>query len=461
MNDLNIKNGKIFYEDRLIEACLSIEKGKIVTIGNQDTLPLADETIDATDQIILPGSIDVHTHILDLNYSYREDFVSGTQAAASGGITTILEMPLGIEEHSVLDVFDKQLETMNKKCFIDFGIIGAAGFTSIDSIAALAQRGAIAFKTFMINPSEEEAELKDLASKDDAGLIEIFSEVAKTDRVSCVHAENDAIIAHEIDRLSSLGRVDFDAHTESRPAISEDEACMRAILFAQYTGVKLHLVHMSSNYSFNYIRKSKKKIDVTCEVTPHHLFLTSEDGKKIGTWAKVDPPLRSKSHMNAAWMALNDGTIDIIASDHSPYSDEEKALGEDNNFFRVGSGTTGIETILPLMLDAINKGKTTLKRLVESTSSTPAKRFGLYPQKGTITLGSDADLMIVDMQEEYTLRNEDLFTLPKITVFNGRRLKGRVVKTLVRGKLIYDEGEILGREGYGKSISKASQLSEI
>lgn len=453
--DLNIINAKIFLEDGLVDASLGIDQGKIVIIGNENSLPTAQNTINASGKIIIPGGIDVHTHILDLNYSYRETYVTGTQAATSGGITTVLEMPLGIEGKSVLDVFEMQLKAMDEKCLVDFGIIGSAGYTSIDSIPELARRGAIAFKTFMINPSEEEAELKDLAAKDDYFLVKIFSEIAKSGLISSVHAENDAIIVNEIDRLVSIGKKDFRAHTESRPTIAEDEACMRAILLAHHAKVKLNLVHMSSKNAFEFIRRAKHKgWDVTCEITPHHLFLTSDDGEKIGSWAKVDPPLRSREHVIAAWQALNDGTIDMIASDHSPYSDHEKDISQrENNFFEVGSGTTGLETILPLMLDSVNKKKTSLQRLVESTSTTPAKRFGIYPRKGTIALGADADLVIVDMQKKYTLISENMFTKPKITVFDGMKLKGAIEKTLVRGNVVYDSGEFHVEKGYGEFIT--------
>lgn len=453
--DLNIINGNIFLEDGLVEAGLSIDQGKIVVIGRESALPRAQDTIDATHKIIIPGGIDVHTHILDLNYSYRETFITGTQAAASGGITTVLEMPLGIEGKTVLDVFDLQLKAMDEKCLVDFGIIGSAGYTSIDFIPELARRGAVAYKTFMINPSEEEAELKDLAAKDDYFLVKIFSEIAKTGLVSSVHAENDAIIANEIKRLVSIGKKDFKAHTESRPCIAEDEACMRAILLAHHANVKLNLVHMSSKNSFEFIRRAKQKgWDVTCEITPHHLFLSSEDGEKIGSWAKVDPPLRSRGHVIAAWKALNDGTINFIASDHSPYSDDEKDVSQkDNNFFEVGSGTTGLETIIPMMLNAVNKKRITLQRLVETTSTNPAKRFGIYPKKGTISLNSDADLVIIDMQKEYTLRSERMHTKPKITVFDGKKIRGAIEKTLVRGNVVFDSGEFYEEKGYGEFIT--------
>ncbi|UCG02899.1 MAG: dihydroorotase [Candidatus Heimdallarchaeota archaeon] len=453
--DLNIVNAKIFLEDDLVDASLGIDQGRIVVIGKENAIPKAQETIDASGKIVIPGGIDVHTHILDLIFDYRETFVTGTRSAAAGGITTVLEMPLGIEGKSVLEVFDMQLDIMKKRCLVDFGIIGSAGYSSIDTIAESAQRGAVAFKTFMINPSEEEAELKDLAAKDDYFLMKIFSEIAKTGLVSSVHAENDVIISNEIDKLISKGRKDFKAHTASRPAISEDEACMRALLLAHHANVKLNLVHMSSKNAFDYIRRAKQnKWDVTCEITPHHLFLTSEDGEKIGSWAKVDPPLRSRDHVIAAWEALNDRTIDMIASDHSPYSDDEKDVSQkDDNFFEVGSGTTGLETILPLMIDAVNKKKITLQRVVESTSITPSKRFGLYPRKGTIALGADADLVIVDMRKEYTLKSEELFTKPKVTVFDGMKLKGAIEKTFVRGNLVYDTGSFHVDQGYGRFLT--------
>ena len=325
MVELQIVNGKIFFENDLINASLSIDEGKIVAIEKKSPVTNAKEIIDTTNKIIIPGGVDVHTHILDLVYSYRDDFFTGTQGAASGGITTVLEMPLGIEWKTAIESFEMQLEEMQKKCIVDYGLIGAAGHNTIDSIQELAKRGVVAYKTFMINAPEEEAELKDLAAKNDYYLMKIFAEIAKTGLVSCVHAENDAIIAHEINRLISQGRTDFQAHTESRPAISEDEACLRAMLLANHLNTKLNLVHMSSRTAFDYIRRAKAMgWDVSCEVTPHHLLFTTDEARKIGPWLKVNPPIRSKDHNDAAWEALIDSTIDFIASDHSPYSHEEK-----------------------------------------------------------------------------------------------------------------------------------------
>lgn len=455
MADTNIINGKIFFENRLVEMGLSITNGKIVAITKNDSLPKAEKIIDARNNIILPGGIDVHTHILDLIYSYRDDFITGTKAAASGGITTILEMPLGIEGKTAIESFEMQLTEMKKKCLVDFGLIGAAGYNTINSIQTLALKGVVAFKTFMINAPEEEAELKDLAAKDDYHLEKIFSEIAKTSLVSCVHAENDAIISHTIEQLKSQNRTDFQAHTESRPAIAEDEASMRAMVLANHAGVKLNLVHMSSKYSFENIKIAKARgWDITCEITPHHLFFTSDDGVKIGSWLKVNPPIRSKEHKRAAWEALNDGVIDFVASDHSPYSHEEKDVElKNNNIFECGSGTPGLETMYPVMINTVNNNQITINRLVEVIASNPAKRFGLYPRKGIIQIGSDADLVLIDMDKEYTLRNEDMFTKSKITVFNDKKIKGKIEKTLVRGEVVFDSGDFKVKSGYGEYLT--------
>ena len=303
----------------------------------------------------------------------------------------------------------------------------------------------------MINPPEEEAELRDCAAKNDYFLLKIFAEIAKTGLPSSVHAENDSIITHEIGRLHALGRNDFDAHTESRPALAEDEACIRALMLAHHTKVKLNLVHMSSKNAFQFIRTAKKRgFDVTCEVTPHHLFLTSEDGARIGPWAKVDPPLRSEEHVAAAWRALHDGTIDMVASDHSPYEYHEK---QSETIFECGSGTPGVETLLPVLLDAVNKNRITLKKLVEVTARNPARRFGLH-QKGVIAVDADADLVMVDMKKKYTIKNENMFTKPGITVFDGMEVQGAVEKTLVRGTVVYDNGEFCVEKGYGEFLTR-------
>ena len=462
MIDLNIENGKIFFENRLLEAGISIDDGKIVAVGKVSSLPEAEETIDVKHKLIIPGGIDVHTHIEDLDYSYREDFITGTKAAASGGITTILEMPLGLKGKSSIESFDMQLEVMKKKSIVDFGIIGAAGYRNMDSIQEIAKKGAIAFKTFMTDPPEEEAELRNLGAKNDYFLIKIFLEIAKTGRVSSVHAENESIISNKIKEFLSEGKKDFKAHTDSRPPIAEEEACMRAMMLAHYTKVKLNLVHMSSKKSFEYIKNAKKRgWDVTCEITPHHLFLTWEDGAKIGPWAKVDPPLRTKEHIVAAWEALNDGTIDMIASDHSPYGRDEKDLSiNHDNIFECGSGCPGIETLRPVMFNAVNKNRTNLKTLVKTTSINPARRFGIYPKKGTIAIGSDADLVIVDMKKKYKLKNENMYTKPKITVFDGMMIQGAVEKTIVRGDVVYDNGEFYVDKGYGEFITPKTREEE-
>ncbi|MCG3226069.1 MAG: dihydroorotase [Candidatus Heimdallarchaeota archaeon] len=455
MVDLNIINGKVFVENELIETGLSIDKGKIIAIGQTNTLPTADKTINAENRLILPGGIDVHTHILDLEFSYREDFYSGTQAASSGGITTILEMPMGIKGKSVIESFDMQLKAMKERSLVDFGLIGSAGYNNIDSIDELISRGAIAFKTFMLDAPEEMYELKDLSAKDDFFLLKIFSKIAEVGSVSCIHAENNAIIKDEINRLTSIGKIDFQAHTDSRPEIAEDEACTRAMILANRAKAKLNLVHMSSKNAFDFIKIAKQKgWDITCEVTPHHLFLTSDDAEKIGVWAKSDPPIRSKEHVEAAWKALNDGTIDIIASDHSPYSYEEKDISnKKNGIFGVGSGTPGLETMIPLLLDAVNKKKFSLQRYVEVTSSNPAKRFGIFPKKGTISLNSDADFIIIDMKKEHTLKNENMFTKQKITIFDGWKLHGKIEKTIIRGEIVYEEGQFFTERGNGVFIS--------
>jgi allantoinase len=450
MADLTIKNGKILLESRLVQADLIIENGKIAAI-TRGNMPSSDQTIDATNTVIIPGGIDVHTHIEDLTYAYREDYITGTKAAAAGGITTVLEMPLGIEGKSPCDVFDMQLESLNQKSLVDFGIIGAAGYTSINHIHTLARRGCIGFKTFMTNPPPEETELQDLTAKNDYYLLKIFSEIAKTRLVASVHAENDAIITGEIARLQSEGRTDFSAHTESRPPIAEDEACLRALLFAHRTHVRLNLVHMSSRNAFSYIRQAKTYgVDVTCEITPHHLFLTSEDGENIGPWAKVDPPLRPPDHVKAAWDALKTGTIDMVASDHSPYADYEKSS---DNIFECASGTPGIQTLVPLLIDAYIKHHLTLTQLVSLISANPAKRFNLYPRKGRIAVGSDADLILINPRAQYTLTNQSIISKPRLTIFNGRTLTGTIQTTILRGSIIYNDGTFTQKEGYGEFVT--------
>jgi dihydroorotase/allantoinase len=248
----------------------------------------------------------------------------------------------------------------------------------------------------------------------------------------------------------SLGRIDPIAHCEFRHPIAEAEATARSILLAEQAEVHLHVCHVSCGQAVDIIEESQLKgIDVTGETSTNYLLMTEEIMKERGPYAKVDPPLRKASDQARLWEALNDGVLEVLASDHAPYTKEEKEKGW-NNIFDAPSGGVVIETSLPLMLDAVNQGRISLERLVEVFSTNPSMINGLYPKKGELSIGADADVIIVDLDKPFTIRGEDLKTIQKVTPYEGIKGVGVPVTTLLRGNIIYDEGQVVGNPGFGR-----------
>jgi dihydroorotase (multifunctional complex type) len=259
-----------------------------------------------------------------------------------------------------------------------------------------------------------------------------------------------------MEKAKALGRLDPIAHAEFRPAVAEDEATTRTILLAKESDVHLHICHMTSKGSVEALAWGQRRgQNVTGETSANYLLLNAEIMKEIGPYAKTDPPLRGTEDQEALWRALNSGVIDAIASDHAPYPKEEKDKGWEN-IFEAPSGGTGIQTQLSLMLDSVDKGKITLERLIEVFSTNPARLMGLYPRKGIIAPGADADLIIVDPDAEFQIRGEDLYSKQKVTAFEGFKGKGMPVTTIVRGEIIMEEGAVVGKPGYGEYMRRMS-----
>jgi len=447
--DLNIRNGKVVTEHGVFGASISVKNGKIWAIGKRSSLPRAKDELDAHGNFVLPGVIDTHVHIEEMGCSEREDFSSGSKAAASGGVTTYLEMPHSIPPVTTITAFEKKLQLMKANSFVDFGLYAGVGSTNLDAIDDFVKQGAIAFKTFMMVPASSEKDAHGFNVTDDGSMIELFKQVGKTGLILNIHAENGEIIKYLIKKLKEEGVKGPRAHTLSRPPIAEVEAVSRAIMLARGTGARIHIVHISSEEAIELVRQAKfSGQQVTAEVCPHHLLMTAEDFNRIGISGKYNPPLRATSDLEACWNAINDGTISNIVSDHAP---EEKGINSEN-IFDIASGAPGIETLLPVMLTQVNNKKITLEKLVEVTSVNPAKLYGIYPRKGAIQIGSDADFVIVNLQRTGEIREENLYTKQRMSPFNGWRIKGMPIATIVRGEMVMNEGEIVGEKGYGRFI---------
>jgi len=448
--DLIIKNGTLVMPNYVVKATIAIDNGKIVSISSNSVTFNADKIIDATGLYILPGIIDDHVHFREPGLTYKEDFYTGSMAAACGGVTLVLDMPNVVPPTADQQTLKQKVELASRKSFVDFGFYGVILPTNIDQIEPLAEAGVIGYKVFM------GLTVGGLPSPNDGELIEAFKRIANTGLRVGVHAENRQIIDYLTEKLKKEGRTDPLAHLESRPAIAEAEAIQRAILFAKQFGTKLHIFHMSSKEGVEIVRWAKQNgLNVSAETCPHYLLFDGQEGlKKLGSLLKMNPPIRTKESAEALWQGLKDGTIDVIATDHSPHTREEKL---NPNIWEAIAGFPGVETLLPLMLTQVNNGKLSLTELVRLMSENPAKLWGLYPKKGTINIGSDGDLTIIDLHKEGVIESEKLHSKNKLTPFDGFKVKGMPVYTIVRGNVVMEKGEIVG-EPKGMWIKPISKI---
>lgn len=442
--DIVIKNGKLVLPWGITEASLIIDKG-IITGIVQSGEPSADRVIDAQAMYVLPGMVDMHVHLRDPGNPERENFESGTRAAAAGGVTTVIDMPNTVPATVNVKAFETKRKIAEKKSLVDFGLLGGAGEVPEGELRGLAKAGVTGFKSFMT------ARFKELAASD-YQLFKNFQVIADEALPCLIHAENQNIVDGYAAEALKSGRKDAIAHCEYRPAIAEIEATGRSIALAEEAGVHLHICHMTCGKAVDIFEDAQYRgVKVSAETSTNYLFMTEDVMKDKGPYAKIDPPLRTAADQTRLWEALNDGTIDILASDHAPYTKEEKEKGW-KNIFDAPSGGVVIETSLPLMLNAVNEGRIDLERLVEVFSANPAALMGLYPMKGELGIGADADVVIVDLDQQFKIRGENLKTIQKITPYENMEGMGVPVMTLVRGNVVFEEGEVIGRPGYGKWV---------
>lgn len=454
--DLAIKSAQLACPYGLVKAGVGVRDGVIVAIAEDSALPPAKKVIEAERHIIIPGAIDAHVHLRDPGHPEKEDFTTGTMAAAAGGVTTVLEHPPSVPSVHSVETFSYKRAIAERKAVVDFGLYGGAGTTSINEIMPLAESGVVAFKTFLTtSPPDRIEEHRGLEVEGDGALLDVFSVVAKTGLVNCIHAENDEIIQHRMKQLIASGQVAATTVNIARPVVAEVEAVSRAILFAKDTGVRLHICHVSSGSAAEIISNAKDAgISVTAETCPHYLLQTDECMQKLGPYGKVHPPIRSQEEQDKLWHYLLNGAIDIICTDHAPHSTDLKEQGRENIFHAPG-GYPGLETMVPLLLTEVNRGRLNLNLLTKLISENVAKIFGLFPRKGAIHVGADADLVIVDMTKRQTIKADKLYTRSRgsALLFEGWQTVGAPIMTIVRGEVVMEDGVVIGPPGYGKFIS--------
>ena len=385
---LLIKNGKIYQNGTLARKNIFIKKDKIVKITSRELK--SDKVIDAKNKIIIPGLIDGHVHFREPGLTHKEDFLTGSMAAAAGGITTILDMPNTIPPTTNLQRLEEKRK-LARKSIVNYGFhFGSAN----DNIAEIEKvKGVASVKIYMDHTTG------DLKLDDHNALKKIFS----SNKTITVHGENENIL--------------------------------KALEFIQHGGSHVHFCHVSSKEELHYAKGKKIKNPVSVEVCPHHLFLTAKDLNELGNLGEMKPGLKTKDDQKALWEGIHNGKVNTIATDHAPHTKEEKMQAN------YPYGVPGCETMLPLLLDSVNNQKITLKKIIELCCENPAKIFKIK-NKGFIKEGFDADLAIIDLNLEKKVNNDELFTKCKWSPFDGWKLKGWPLATVVNGNIAFEDGKI-------------------
>lgn len=451
MYDLILVDGRFVTPTGTVKGWLGMEAGAIAALGTGPT-PAARDRIDLNGLTVLPGGIDPHVHFRDPGMTYKEDFASGTAAAAAGGVTTVFDMPNTKPAVLTSEVFAAKRAIAERKAVVDFGLIAAADPSNLAAIAGLAAAGAIAFKIFMYerpNPPPH-------GITDDGVLWKAFSRIGATGRPACVHAESQPLLNLFGAKVEASGEGGIRGYLHSRPAICEAEAVARAALLADDAGAHLHICHLSSGMGAVQVRAAKQRgADITAETGPPQLLLTIEAQAGLDGWLKMSPPVRTAADGAQLWEAVLDGTVDMLATDHAPHTAEEKTRAA---FSSIASGIIGVETTLPLMLTQVAAGRLTLAQLNRIRSERAARVFGLYPCKGVIQVGADADLVVVDLERRWTLRGAELHSRSNGTPFEGWEVQGAATMTLVRGRVVYRDGEMVSGP-VGKMVERVKQTS--
>ncbi|MAG15946.1 dihydroorotase [Candidatus Woesearchaeota archaeon] len=424
---LSILKGKVLVKGKLENRNILIEDGKIIEV-TEDTVSSNDK-INAEGKIILPGLIDCHVHLREPGLTQKEDFKTGSMAAAAGGVTSVFEMPNTNPATTTLQLLQEKKE-LAKKSIVNYGLYMGATTDNIEEIKKAENIAGV--KLYMGSSTGN------LLVTDKEAIKNVFD----SGKTVVVHAEDEELMNKNAEHYKD--EKDPVIHAKIRSNEVEATAIKSAVLMVGNN--KVHFTHTSTKESMEIIKEAKKNnSNISCDVTPHHLFLTYEELKTQRNFAKMNPALRNKEDVEALWKAIDEGIVDCIATDHAGHTKDEKEA----DYWEAPSGVPGLETMLPLLLDAVNKGRITLEKVTELTSINPAKIFGVK-NKGKIEKGYDADLVIVDMNMEKEIKNEELFTKCGWSPFNGWKLKGWPVTTIVNGNIVFDDGEI--SEANGKEV---------
>ena len=444
--DLGVRGGRIVTSEEIIREDVYVNDGKVIGFGKLDVSPR--ETVDASGLLVLPGMIDAHVHFMDPGDTSREDFPTGSAAAAIAGVTTVIEHSHSSPVYTAAELREK-VSYLKNRSVVDFGLGAHFPVSGIESIPDLVREGAALIKVFTCTTHG-------IKAVDPGNLYMAMSRFAKLDVPFLVHAEDESLTRSAETELKRAGREDGMVIPEWRNLLAEQLATSAAGHLARASRAKTVIAHCSHSQIVDTVagfRSSGARI--YAEACPQYFFLKEDEIKAMGGFRKFTPPARAKTKgdLDQMWRRLRDGFFSYIASDHAPSNREQKKMG---SIWEVPFGLPGIDTTLPIMLDSAARGRMRYPHLVELYAKMPALIYGLYPKKGALRPGSDADFVLVDPKAVYRLEDDAVISKAGWTPFAGRDLRGRVLATFVRGRRVAENGRCIEAAGWGRFVRPGS-----
>ena len=444
--DSVLTNAKAYLNGQIVDCSIAIEEGKIFKIGKETQMPNADQKTNLKNLLVLPGLIDEHVHLRDEGKAYKEDFQTGTAAAAAGGFTTVLDMPNNEPVTMSMETLRNRMAIAERKVLVNVGFYSEFP-KKLAEAKGIVSEGAVGFKLFM------GSQIGGLNIDDDQALHDAFKEVAEVNVPLAVHAEDKALLTKNEEKLKQAKKSSIAAFQEAHSETVELKAIERLLKISAQTDVRLHFCHVSTEEGLNAIIEAKKSgRKVTCEVTPNHLLLSTADLEHYGQLLIMAPPLRSKNHVEALWKGLEAGWIDALGSDHAPHALSEKSA---SSVWNVKVGVPGLETTLPLILTLVKKNRLSLAQAVQLLAEKPAEIYGLN-DRGRLEQGKNADLTVVDFNRKFKIEASKFKSKAKYSPYDGWEVQGKPVKTFVNGLLVFDEGEIVAKAGSGSIVRRGN-----
>jgi allantoinase len=444
--DLLVSNAQIVTPSSTFQGHIYVTGGRISAITSEKEAGAARE-IDAAGRFVLPGMVDEHIHMMDPGFTDREDWTQGTMAAARGGVTTVIDHHRSEPLVYTRKILEEKTEYIRSRAVVDYGQLGGLDLDNLEHLRPMWEGGALGFKGFI-------CELHGVPALPEGVLLDVMREAKSFGATVMLHCESDSILKKAEARIEAEGRTDYMCISEWRNPESEYVATIDAISLAELTGCTVLVAHVSQPRLLDAIHAARERgVSIFAESCPHYFYLDTDDLKKKGPFVKFTPVLRSPEVKAGMRDRLGRDMVNTIGTDHCPFPRAMKEAGIDN-IHDAPFGIPGVETTVRVMLNAVSEGLLSLNQLVKLCCEQPARLFHLFPRKGAIQVGSDADLIVVDMDREETLRDQDIVSKCKWTPFDGMKVKGAPVMTILRGNVVMEEGEVCADAGLGEPVRR-------